>query len=63
MCMGILTTCRNLKRNQFECRPCKNKTQVAQIIIPYAAKLMFQELAAMNVATRMYTKRSGVSIR
>ncbi|KAG9814731.1 hypothetical protein KCU68_g19480, partial [Aureobasidium melanogenum] len=53
----------SLKKNQFECRPCKNKTEIAQIIIPYAAKLMFQELAAMNVATRMYTKRSGVSIR
>ncbi|KAG9888696.1 putative DNA-directed RNA polymerase II subunit RPB2, partial [Aureobasidium melanogenum] len=60
---GLMTPIASLKKNQFECRPCKNKTEIAQIIIPYAAKLMFQELAAMNVATRMYTKRSGVSIR
>lgn len=53
----------NLKRNQFECRPCKNKTKIAQIYIPYAAKLLFQELASMNIASRMYTKRSGYSVR
>ncbi|KAF1353797.1 DNA-directed RNA polymerase [Delphinella strobiligena] len=60
---GLMTPIASLKKNTFECRPCKNKTEIAQIIIPYAAKLMFQELAAMNVATRMYTKRSGVTIR
>ncbi|KAL1302272.1 hypothetical protein AAFC00_002693 [Neodothiora populina] len=60
---GLMTPIASLKKNQFECRPCHNKTEIAQIIIPYAAKLMFQELAAMNVATRMYTKRSGVTIR
>jgi len=60
---GLMTPIASLKRQQFECRPCKNKTKIAQIIIPYAAKLLFQELAAMNVATRMFTDRSGVSIR
>ncbi|KAJ9629845.1 DNA-dependent RNA polymerase II [Taxawa tesnikishii (nom. ined.)] len=60
---GLMTPIASLKKNQFECRPCKNKTEIAQIILPYAAKLLFQELAAMNVATRLYTKRSNVSIR
>lgn len=54
---------RNLTKQNFECRPCKNKNQVAQVFIPYAAKLLFQELAAMNIASRMFTDRSGVSIR
>jgi DNA-directed RNA polymerase II subunit RPB2 len=54
---------RNLKRQQFECRGCKNKTKIAQIHIPYAAKLLFQELQSMNLAVRMFTDRSGVTVR
>lgn len=53
----------NLTKQTFECRPCKNKTKIAQVLIPYAAKLLFQELSAMNIASRMFTDRSGVSIR
>lgn len=60
---GLMTPIASIKKQQFECRPCKNKTKIAQVIIPYAAKLLFQELAAMNVATRMFTDRSGISIR
>lgn len=60
---GLMTPVASLKKNQFECRPCKNKTKISQIYIPYAAKLLFQELQSMNIASRMYTKRSGVTVR
>ncbi|KAI0842359.1 DNA-dependent RNA polymerase II beta subunit [Hypoxylon sp. FL0890] len=60
---GLMTPIAVLSKGSFECRPCKNKTRIAQIHIPYAAKLLFQELMAMNIATRMFTDRSGVSIR
>ncbi|OTA90419.1 hypothetical protein M434DRAFT_78013 [Hypoxylon sp. CO27-5] len=60
---GLMTPIAVLSKGSFECRPCKNKTKIAQIHIPYAAKLLFQELMAMNIATRMFTDRSGVSIR
>ena len=60
---GLMTVIANLKKNQFECRSCKNKTNIYQIHIPYAAKLLFQELMAMNITPRLYTESSGASIR
>lgn len=55
---GLMLVVANLKKNQFECRLCKNKTNIYQIHIPYAAKLLFQELMAMNISPRLYTERS-----
>ncbi|TNY22999.1 hypothetical protein DMC30DRAFT_348068 [Rhodotorula diobovata] len=47
-----LTAIANLKKQSFECRACRNKTAIVQVHIPYAAKLLFQELQAMNIASR-----------
>ena len=44
----------NLKKQEFHCSVCRNSTQISQVYIPYAAKLLFQELGAMNIAVRMY---------
>jgi DNA-directed RNA polymerase II subunit RPB2 len=43
----------NLKKGLFECRVCGGKVRVSQVHLPYAAKLLFQELMAMNISPRL----------
>ena len=45
----------NDKMGIHNCRTCDNRTSFAYVEIPYACKLLFQELQTMNIAPRIMT--------
>ena len=45
----------NDKYNIHFCKTCDNRTDFSQLNIPYACKLLFQELNTMNIAPRFIT--------
>jgi DNA-directed RNA polymerase II subunit RPB2 len=53
---GLMATA-NLKTKCYSCKVCKtdNTDDVVKIDIPYATKLLFQELMAMGIAPRIKT--------
>ncbi len=46
------------KKDIYWCPSCKNKTNVAKIRIPYAFKLLIQEMMSMNIAPRIKDKQN-----
>ena len=51
-----LIACYNDKMHIHICNTCGNRTDFAYVEIPYACKLLFQELNTMNIAPRLITQ-------
>ncbi len=51
-----MIACYNDKLNIHICKMCNNRTDFAYNEIPYACKLLFQELMTMNIAPRIITE-------
>ena len=47
----------NNKRMIFDCPYCKDGTHISKVEIPYASKLLFQELMAMSICPRIYAEQ------
>ena len=45
----------NINDNIYQCHMCDNKTRFSQIRIPYACKLLFQEIQSMSINTKFIT--------
>jgi len=45
----------NPEANLYLCKNCKNRTDFAQLRIPYAAKLFMQEIHAMSIGVKFLT--------
>jgi DNA-directed RNA polymerase II subunit RPB2 len=43
----------NANQNKYECQKCDNYTSFNKIILPYACKLLFQELYSMSICPRL----------
>ena len=52
---GLIASFNN-KKNIHLCKTCQNRTDFKYVEIPYACKLMMQELISMNIAPRILTK-------
>jgi len=48
----------NYKKNIYHCKTCDNFVSFSRVKIPYACKLLFQELTTMNAVPRIITNNS-----
>ena len=46
----------NPSKGIYECKRCDNYSDFNQVQVPYACKLLFQELQSMNIAPRLITQ-------
>jgi replicative DNA helicase Mcm len=51
---GVMATV-NPEKNIFNCKNCKNINDFSEIRIPYACKLLFQEIQTMGIGTKFMT--------
>ena len=54
-CCGMIAAYNNEQHIHY-CKTCDNRTNFSRVQIPYACKLLFQELQTMNVVPRMLTE-------
>ncbi len=54
---GMLAT-RVIDKEYYVCHPCSNHTRISSVNMPYACKLLFQELMSINIMPKIKTDNS-----
>ena len=47
----------NPEKNIYKCDHCPNTTEFSELRIPFAAKLLIQELISMSIVPRLMVKK------
>ena len=54
---GLFAT-RVIDKDYYVCIPCNNHSRISRVNLPYACKLLFQELMSINIVSRIKTEES-----
>jgi DNA-directed RNA polymerase II subunit RPB2 len=47
-----------IDKDYYFCKACHNSTRISVVNLPYACKLLFQELQAVNILARIETEKT-----